>query len=206
LVFLGAVHKFKNGGDVAMIPNSEHNNNFPHHPQGDLLNGKIPDQSESVIRAVNTIKRDRFELLSAYLDGEVTAAERRQVEEWLKEPEMQRLYARLMSLRGGLQKMPVPASQMSAEETAKQVFVKLNRRPKRLLLLGGGAIAAMFIAGVSGLMGQQSFSPQLAQTPQTTNVSSDGLMIALNNPVIEIPKAPVANPEKSVISRALIVE
>ncbi len=189
-----------------MIPNSEQNNNFPHPFQGDLLNGKIPDQSESVIRAVNTIKRDRFELLSAYLDGEVTATERRQVEEWLKEPEMQRLYARLMSLRGGLQKMPVPASAMTVEETAKQVFVKLDRRPKRLLLLGGGAIAAMFIAGVSGLMGQQSFTPQLAQTPQTTNVSSDGLMIALNNPVIEIPKAPVANPDKSVISRALIVE
>jgi len=28
-------------------------------------------------------KRDCFELLSAYLDGEVTATERRQVEEWL---------------------------------------------------------------------------------------------------------------------------
>ena len=29
------------------------------------------------------VKRDRFELISAYLDGEVTAAERKQVEEWL---------------------------------------------------------------------------------------------------------------------------
>ena len=27
-------------------------------------------------------KRDCFELLSAYLDGEVTATERKQVEEW----------------------------------------------------------------------------------------------------------------------------
>nr|WP_263012922.1 Fis family transcriptional regulator [Ancylothrix sp. D3o] len=144
-------------------------------------------------------------MLSAYFDGEVTAAERRQVEEWLQEPEMQLLYARLMSLRGGLQKMPVPAPQMTAEETAKQVFVKLDRRPKRLLLWGGGAIAAMFIAGVSALMGQQSFTPQFAQTPQI-NESSDGLMIALNSPVIEIPKASVANPDKSVISRALIVE
>lgn len=188
-----------------MTPDFEHNHNFRQHPQGDSLDATIPDKYESVLRAVNTIKRDRFELLSAYLDGEVTATERRQVEELLQEPEMQRLYTRLMSLRGGFQKMPVPASQMTAEETAKQVFVKLDRRPKQLLLWGGGAIAAMFIAGVSGLMGQQSFTPQLAQVPQT-NVSSDGLMIALNSPVIEIPKAPVANPDKSVITRALIVE
>jgi anti-sigma factor RsiW len=40
-------------------------------------------------------KRDRFELLSAYLDGELTATERRQIEDWLKTaPEVQRLYAR----------------------------------------------------------------------------------------------------------------
>lgn len=29
-------------------------------------------------------KRDRFELLSAYLDGEVSATERKQVEDWLQ--------------------------------------------------------------------------------------------------------------------------
>ncbi len=28
-------------------------------------------------------KRNRFELISAYIDGEVTAAERRQINDWL---------------------------------------------------------------------------------------------------------------------------
>jgi len=31
---------------------------------------------------MDMLKRDRFELLSAYLDGEVTAAQRQQVEDW----------------------------------------------------------------------------------------------------------------------------
>jgi len=43
---------------------------------------------------MDMLKRDRFELLSAYLDGEVTAAQRQQVEDWLgNDPEVQ-LYAR----------------------------------------------------------------------------------------------------------------
>lgn len=45
-------------------------------------------------------KRDTFERLSAYLDGEVTAAERQQVEAWLAtDSEAQRLYQRLLNLR-----------------------------------------------------------------------------------------------------------
>lgn len=32
---------------------------------------------------MNMYQRDRFELLDAYHDGEVTAAEQRQIEQWL---------------------------------------------------------------------------------------------------------------------------
>lgn len=39
-----------------------------------------PASSESL----DNLKRDRFELLSAYLDGEVTSSERHQVEDWLR--------------------------------------------------------------------------------------------------------------------------
>ncbi len=40
-------------------------------------------------------KRDRFELLSAYLDGEVIAAKRQQIEDWLRnDPGVQYLYVR----------------------------------------------------------------------------------------------------------------
>ncbi len=42
-------------------------------------------------------KRDHFELLSAYLDVEVTASQRRQIEHWLTTaPEVQCLYTRVL--------------------------------------------------------------------------------------------------------------
>ena len=49
-----------------------------------------------------------FELLSAYLDGEVTSEQRQQVQELLKQdPETKALYQRLLALREGFQNLPV---------------------------------------------------------------------------------------------------
>ena len=80
---------------------------------------------------MDMLKRDRFELLSAYLDGEVTACERRQVEDWLaNDPESQRLYGRLLTLRQGLQTMPVPSTQQSVENTIEQVYQRMHRRSR----------------------------------------------------------------------------
>jgi len=52
---------------------------------------------------IDVIKRDRFELLSAYLDGEVTPDERQMVLEWMQsDPNAKCLYNRLIHLRQGL--------------------------------------------------------------------------------------------------------
>jgi anti-sigma factor RsiW len=57
-------------------------------------------------------KRDRFELLSAYLDVEVTASQRRQIEHWLTTaPEVQCLYTRVLKLCQKWRTMPVPPVQ-----------------------------------------------------------------------------------------------
>jgi hypothetical protein len=135
---------------------------------------------------VTTMMRDRFELLSAYLDGEVTAIERRQVEEWLKnDPATQRLYSRLLSMQQGFQSMPVPKSEQSAQELAAKVLQRVDRKPKRVLIWGGCAIAALFVAIVSGVAGgRQLFAPQFALEPG--NSESDGLVVAVNEPVVEI--------------------
>lgn len=92
--------------------------------------------------ASDSLKRDRYELLSAYLDGEVTSAEKRQVEEWLANDYGVRcLYSRLLKLRRGLQTMPVPvASQTSVDQTIDAVYKKVNRRPQVLLAVLGTAI------------------------------------------------------------------
>ncbi|MFN9956199.1 MAG: anti-sigma factor family protein, partial [bacterium] len=66
---------------------------------------------------------DRFELLSAYLDGEITAGERKQVEQWLSTDESVKcLYARLLKLRQGVKTMPIPASAQPPEVTFQQVW------------------------------------------------------------------------------------
>ncbi|MEG3924317.1 MULTISPECIES: zf-HC2 domain-containing protein [unclassified Microcoleus] len=162
---------------------------------------------------VTTMMRDRFELLSAYLDGEVTATERRQVEEWLtNDPTTKRLYSRLLMMQQSFQAMPVPAAEQSAEELAAKVLQRVERKPKRTWILGGSAIAALLIAVVSGVGGgRQLFAPQFARSP--VPAESDGLIMALNEPLVEmvnpndlmlgvnapimeIPKVGVATPQK----------
>lgn len=164
---------------------------------------------------VTTMMRDRFELLSAYLDGEVTATERRQVEEWLtNDPTTKRLYSRLLMMQQTFQAMPVPPAEQYAEELATKVLQRVERKPKQTWILGGGAIAALLIAVVSGVGGgRQLFAPQFAQSP--VPAESDGLIMALNEPLVEmvnpndlmlgvnapimdIPKVDVATPQKSL--------
>ena len=156
---------------------------------------------------MDMVKRDRFELLSAYLDGEVTASESRQVEEWLKnDASIQCLYNRLLNLRRGLRTFPVPAAQQPPEVTAVQVLQRVRRRSRPIWALGGAAVAACVIGAVSGLLPGGEFKTlQLAQQPVeptqgTTKpvASTSPLMVALNNPVIAIPKAAIASPEQSV--------
>ncbi|MEG4530307.1 zf-HC2 domain-containing protein [Microcoleus sp. D2_18a_D3] len=162
---------------------------------------------------VTTMMRDRFELLSAYLDGEVTATERRQVEEWLtNDPTTKRLYSRLLMMQQSFQAMPVPAAEQSAEELATKVLQRVERKPKKTWIVGGGAIAALLVAVVSGVGGdRQLFAPQFARSP--VPAESDGLIMALNEPLVEmvnpndlmlgvnapimdIPKVGVATPQK----------
>ena len=81
--------------------------------------------------------------------------------------------------------MPVPSTGQPAQELANRVFQRVDRRRNRALVWGGSAIAAMFVAMMSGLVSdQQLFAPQLAQSP--TSESSDGLKIALNEPVVDL--------------------
>jgi len=172
----------------------------------DLSDGMAKHTNEST-GLMDMVKRDRFELLSAYLDGEVTATERKQVEEWLaNDASVQCLYARLLKLRQGLRTLPVPAAQQSPEATLGQVLTRLRRRSRLNWIAAGAAVAACAIGAVSGLVGGGSMAPQLAQRPQREPIQTSSasivppspLMVGLNNPVIEIPKAAVASPENSI--------
>lgn len=155
--------------------------------------------------ANSNLERDRFELLSAYLDGELTAGERRQVQEWLdNDRQTQRLYTRLLRLRQGLQNLPLPKVSQSAQKLSVQVFQSIDRRQRwrRTLVWGGGAIAALFIGAVSGLLpGTDIFLPINQFASQESSPDSDSLMIALNHPVIDIPAAAIPSDSKSEVER-----
>jgi anti-sigma-K factor RskA len=150
---------------------------------------------------MDSLQRDRFELLSAYLDGEVTAAERARVQQLLAtDADMQRLHDRLLKLRQGLQKLPVPPAETTPHQTAQQVFSRLDRRrTRRTVFWGGAAIAAVFVSAFSGILpGTRSLVPEFAIGFKPDVVPEPPLMISLNQPVIDIPKTPVAPPETPV--------
>ncbi|MCY7284357.1 MAG: zf-HC2 domain-containing protein, partial [Cyanobacteria bacterium CAN_BIN43] len=141
-----------------------------------------------------------FELLSAYLDGEVTAPERRQVEEWLKtDPKMQGLYARMLKMQQGVRRLPTPSPTQTVEQTVQQVVSRIERKPKRVAFVSGAmAIAALFVGAVVSNLPRGEFAPQLATAPYSQQViPSGGLMIALDRPIIDIPKATISTPNPS---------
>jgi anti-sigma factor RsiW len=177
-----------------MMPKFESQNISGINSQEALPQNLLKRDSEA-----HLFRGDRFELLSAYLDGEVSAAERQQVESWLTtDPGVQRIYGRLVNLRQSLQAMPVPPAQQSPEHTATRVFTRLHNRNRRTVAWGGTAVAAVLVGALSG-----TFPTYLSSVNQVARISQpvakhETLMVALNTPVVEIPKAPTSAPGKPV--------
>lgn len=173
------------------------------------LDENVVKHTNDLTGAMDMVKRDRFELLSAYLDGEVTATERKQIEEWLaNDPSSQKLYNRLLKLRHGLRTLPIPQPEVPVETTVEKVLERLQRRRLRLAsIFGGTAIAACVIGSISGLFNGENSRFQFAQrpieqvneqvksSPVQPEVTSSSLMVAINGPVIPIPKTEKLEPK-----------
>ena len=128
-----------------------------------------PDQSAPAA-ALDNLKRDRFELLSAYLDGEVTVSERRQVEQWLEtDQNMRCLYSRLLKLRQGMRTMAVPASERSVEQTIESVYKKVDRGPKVVIAWVGAALALLTVPFFAGEL-QFGYTNSVPETEENTEV------------------------------------
>ncbi|MEA5509969.1 anti-sigma factor [Crocosphaera sp. UHCC 0190] len=134
---------------------------------------------------------ERFELLSAYLDGEVTATERKQVQQWLDtDPQFHHLYKQLLRLQREIPTAPVPHSPVTAEQLSERVFdaVDDQQRSRRGVLVGGLAIAAIVVGAVSHLGLRDGFlSPRYAENLTNPQGEGEALTIALNRPVVDIP-------------------
>ncbi len=117
---------------------------------------------------LDMLKRDRFELLSAYLDGEVTAAERREVETLLAtDPVAQCLHQRLLRLRQEFRSMPCPVvMKESKDKLVGHVLARTYHRTCQLLVWGGMAAALVLTSLVSLQWDNGRWSPQVAASPQ----------------------------------------
>jgi hypothetical protein len=151
---------------------------------------------------------EQFELLSAYLDGEVSVTERKRVEEWLaSDAEFQETYRQMLALQGGIKSIPA-AQSIPTEQLVSQVMSRLDRQPKLWAWGSLGAAAALVLGALSSLLtGNQSGMMQMAQQPKSPpqsvevpqpsipavamrtgeSVNPKALMIALERPPVEIP-------------------
>jgi ferric-dicitrate binding protein FerR (iron transport regulator) len=164
--------------------------------------------NQQSLRSPDVLQRDRFEMLSAYLDGEVSADERRQVEDWLaNDPTVQKLYSRLLKLRQAFQTMPVPTTnEQSVQQTVDAVLARVDRRPRLSMIWGGIAIAAVALGAVtSTLLGQNPLTEQMAKTPDgspaqpSVVVKEEPLLVALDKPLVSIPETSTDSPQTNPV-------
>ncbi|MEM6610881.1 MAG: zf-HC2 domain-containing protein [Cyanobacteria bacterium P01_C01_bin.72] len=132
-----------------------------------------------------------FELISAYIDGELSPAERKQVQHWLdQDPQVKSLYTQLLRLQGQMQNLPAPAESESTAQITAQVFQTVDsQRRRRRLIFSGSAIAASLLTAISLFPGANSW--RFAQSPSVNQSEADTVMlaVALNTPAINIPKS-----------------
>ena len=145
---------------------------------------------------------DSFELLSAYIDDELSPSDKKQVQTRLdRDPQFKQLYIQLLNLQGQIQNFVVPSDDTSTAEITDRVFQSIDRsrNRKRRLVLGSSAIAASIIAAFSGLFGGfSSFSPNMAKVNSPNNASrSVMLTVAVDRPAIDIPKSVTGYPQSN---------
>ena len=143
---------------------------------------------------MTTDKDNQFLLLSLYLDDEASSAERQKVEFWLKhDPQFRACYAQQVALRYKLRELPTPAPQVAPEVFIEQVLHTIDRRfqQQRRRRWGLGALCAGIATLVGGglVVTHGGRSPQFISAEQTVAPPSEPLMVAMERPVVPLPKA-----------------
>ncbi len=128
----------------------------------------------------------RFELLSAYVDHEVTATERLQVEKWLaQDPKYRQQHQHLLQIKRLLIDLPIPASQKH-DCLVDAVMAKIEQRSQRRWAWGS-AIAAIMIAAIGSVFAIDANTRwQTANQPESPE---EQLILAMEKPIIPIPQS-----------------
>lgn len=142
---------------------------------------------------------ERFELLSAYIDGELTEAEEQLVEQWLSDDvDFRRIYLQQMKLRQSLIDLPVPvATNSSAKKETEimidRVFAEIDKRSqRRKWKIAGIGISVAAVVGVFGSLFTLSSSPQFSPVANSVKspapVVEEPVLIAMEEPLVPLPK------------------
>ncbi len=148
---------------------------------------------------------EKFELLSAYMDGEVSREERLQVDQWLAEdPAFRRLYQQQLRLHQMFLEAPVPTAATHPDRLhhvsatpdpdafARQVMGEIDRRSRRKwFFIGGIGASAALLIGVFGsvftVSPNRQFSPVANQVTATPIATSPINPASLTNSAKEEP-------------------
>ena len=147
-----------------------------------------------------TTPDERFELLSAYIDGEVTETEEQLVEQWLSDDvEFRRLYQQQMKLRQSLIDLPVPVAANSSAKKETEIMIDLvfaeidKRSQRRKWKLAGIGISVAAVVGVFGSMFTFNSSPQFSPVANSVKspapVAEEPVLIAMEEPLVPLPKS-----------------
>ena len=157
------------------------------------FNGFEHDKFAKNPREEKELPTDCFELLSAYIDGELSSTERNQVQCWLdQDPQVKNLYTQLLSLQSSMQLSVAPPSSKSVAEITTGVFQSIDRRRQRRLILTGSAIAAAILTTITALIpGITPPGLRVAESGKADDTTSESIMlaVAVNKPAINIPQA-----------------
>lgn len=147
-----------------------------------------------------TISEERFELISAYIDGEVTETEEQLVEKWLfDDVEIRRIYQQQIKLRQLLIDLPVPVAANSSVKASTNVMIDRvmaeidKRSQRRKWKLAGVGISVAAIVGIFGSMFTFNSSPQFSPVANSFKVpapvSEEPILIAMEEPLVPLPKS-----------------
>ncbi|MEM7595311.1 MAG: zf-HC2 domain-containing protein [Cyanobacteria bacterium P01_A01_bin.83] len=135
---------------------------------------------------------DCFELLSSYIDGELSAAEKKQVQQWLdQDPQIKQLYTQLLKLQSNMQRSMATTCDKSTAQITAGVFQSIDHHHRqRKLIWCGSAIAATIMATLTGII--PGFNPlklQIANQSRTQEAAPTVMLaVAVDKPAINIPK------------------
>ncbi|GAB4533671.1 MAG: zf-HC2 domain-containing protein [Pleurocapsa sp.] len=157
-------------------------------------------------RNLDDINLDNFELLSAYLDGELTPAEKKSVQDLLdNDPNSKKIYIKLLTMQRQMQNLAIPSSNISPAKLSENVFEQIDKSQRqRKTLVWGGAVVAACLATLSGIVpGINTPALKMVRSPSQSTFSEPMMVaVAVDKPAVRIPKAASSNSQHNgVIER-----